>query len=594
MKKTSILLFLLLIFLKTFADSPTFDIRKVPFSYRGSYLSITWLSEITNWPVPGEPDGLILKNISRRNWDKLIRIEPGNGEKFDFSSFTATPEKINIPISKGSVGICFENKSVIRVSGKNVPVIFKPNGESYLIVRNDRQLRVNNGVANDFFYMFTALKGTIKYSGDKQVKYGKTSDNYYQNLNITIEPDANGNAEVAVEEFMSEWPPRVYEASFNDCVKNNEQVFKQWLAKFPDVKPEFAAARDLAAYIEWMNLISPRGVNRTEGMLMSKNWMTEIWSWDHCFNAMGLALSQPKVAWTQYTCMFDHQSELGSFPDSFDDQRELWGIVKTPVHGWALRHILENSKMVNDSMLRSVYQPLKRWTNFWFMYRDDDGNGLPQYNHSFESFDDTSPFDAGLPIEGPELATFLIVQMDVLTEIAQKIGLPQEAEHWKNQSAKTMKIMIERLWNGEKFLSKRSGTEIANPNSNCFIGYVPLLLGKKLPKEIREKLIAGLKVEGQLLTPYGIANEDLKSTEFNTDSYTRGSIWAPVNLILIDGLIASGEETFAKEIAQRYCNQLSKVGFAEKMNALTGECERDPAYTWTPGVFLTLIQTILK
>ncbi len=576
------------------AQSPSFNISEVPFSCRGSYLAISWLSDITRWETPNETNGLILKNISKRNWEKFIRIEPENGEQFDLSRIKSTPEQIAISTDKGTAAICFENRSVLRVRSKNLPLNFKPRGDSYLIVRNDRQLRVNNGIANDFLYMFTILNGSISYSGKKDVKFGKVSDNYYKSLKISIVPEKNGDAELAIEEFQSEWVPREYKNSFAQCSNQTNNEFSQWLTKFPVVASEYLPARDLATYIEWMSLISPQGLNRSEGMLMSKNWMNEIWSWDHCFNAMGLALAQPKVAWTQYTCMFDHQSEIGSFPDSYDDQRELWGIVKTPVHGWALQHILKNSTMVSDSMLHTVYKPLKRWTDFWFKYRDDDKNGLPQYNHSFESFDDTSPFDAGLPIEGPELATFLIIQMDVLAEIAQKIGLKDEAEEWKTRSEKTMKLMISRLWNGKKFLSKRSGTEIANQNSNCFIGYVPLLLGKKLPAEIRQKLIDGIKLEGHLLTPFGFTNEDRTSPDFNTESYTRGSVWAPVNLILIDGLMASGENNFAKEVARRYCIHLTKIGFPEKFNALTGNSENDRAYTWTPGVFLTLVQTILK
>ena len=35
-------------------------------------------------------------------------------------------------------------------------------------------------------------------------------------------------------------------------------------------------------------------------MYMSKNWMTNIWSWDNCFNAMALVRHQPELAWDQF------------------------------------------------------------------------------------------------------------------------------------------------------------------------------------------------------------------------------------------------------------------------------------------------------
>jgi putative isomerase len=64
--------------------------------------------------------------------------------------------------------------------------------------------------------------------------------------------------------------------------------------------------------------------------------------------------------------------------------------------------------------------------------------------------------------------------------------------------------------------------------------------------------------------------------------------------MLIDGLMACGEDAFAKEVARRFCGQLTKMGFPETFNALNGEAEDDPCYGWTQGVYLTLVQTILK
>ena len=42
-------------------------------------------------------------------------------------------------------------------------------------------------------------------------------------------------------------------------------------------------------------------------MYMSKNWMTSVWSWDHCFNAMALCRDHPSLAWDQWMIMADFQ-----------------------------------------------------------------------------------------------------------------------------------------------------------------------------------------------------------------------------------------------------------------------------------------------
>lgn len=79
-----------------------------------------------------------------------------------------------------------------------------------------------------------------------------------------------------------------------------------------------------------------------------------------------------------------------------------------------------------------------------------------------------------------------------------------------------------------------------------------------------------------------------------TNSYTRESILAPVNHILINGIAVSGDETFAKAVAKTFCDNMVQNGFPEKFNALTGSPISDPAYTWTSSVFLILVPQFLS
>ncbi len=76
-------------------------------------------------------------------------------------------------------------------------------------------------------------------------------------------------------------------------------------------------------------------------MLMSKNWMNAVWSWDHCFNAMALIESEPEVAWDQYMVMFDQQSPDGALPDSLTDREISWAYSKPPIHGWVVLWLYE-------------------------------------------------------------------------------------------------------------------------------------------------------------------------------------------------------------------------------------------------------------
>lgn len=71
----------------------------------------------------------------------------------------------------------------------------------------------------------------------------------------------------------------------------------------------------------------------------------------------------------------------------------------------------------------AVYDALVKWTYWWLTYRDDDNDGIPQYNHGNESgWDNGTAFSGGVPIECPDLTAYLIIQMDVLADIAGRLG----------------------------------------------------------------------------------------------------------------------------------------------------------------------------
>ena len=129
--------------------------------------------------------------------------------------------------------------------------------------------------------------------------------------------------------------------------------------------------------------------------------------------------------------------------------------------------------------------------------------------------------------------------------------------------------MIEHFWDGERFVAKRSGThEIIE--SDSLVLYVPLILGDRLPPEILKLIGRGYKDKG-FLTEYGLATELPNSPFYREDGYWRGPIWAPTTMLLVDGLLSSGEKELALEVAEKFCAMATKSGMAENYNALTGE-----------------------
>jgi glycogen debranching enzyme len=303
----------------------------------------------------------------------------------------------------------------------------------------------------------------------------------------------------------------------------------------------------------------------------------------------------PELAWDQIMLMFDRQDESGILPDSVNDtRRPRFNYTKPPIYGWAFGRMMGASDHFGDDRLAEIYRPLSRQTEFWFAYRDPDEEGLPCYNHGNDSgWDNSTVFGEGCPVRAPDLAAYLVIQMEFLAEVASRLGRPREPAAWKRRSGELLRKMTERLWTGERFVTRRAFSGEVAPGDSL-IDFVPILLGDRLDADCRAKLVAALSEPGRFVTEHGLATESPRSPLYEPDGYWRGPIWAPSTMIVVDGLARSGERGLAREIALRFCRMCARSGFAENFDALTGEGLRDRAYTWTSSVFLMLANEFLR
>jgi glycogen debranching enzyme len=226
--------------------------------------------------------------------------------------------------------------------------------------------------------------------------------------------------------------------------------------------------------------------------------------------------------------------------------------------------------------------------------RDDDRDGIPQYHHGNDSgWDNCTAFEVGPPVEGADLSAYLVVQMDVLSEIAQLTGRESDARAWNERSDRLLERLLAHSWQGDRFVAPRSGDHAVFASDTLF-HFLPLVLGERLPASVRSRLVAGIKEPGRFLTDHGLATESVRSPLYEADGYWRGPIWAPSTLILIDGLAACGERSLAEDLARRFCDMAAGSGMAENYDAISGAGLRDRAYTWTSSVFLILAHEYLS
>ncbi|MCJ8014672.1 hypothetical protein MUG84_23595 [Paenibacillus sp. KQZ6P-2] len=560
-----------------------FDLSIVPFSRRETFLAVSLLPEGKN-----RQQGLYLRTV-RGGDDKFgeaFRIEliDQHSEPIPFTA-EGYPEVVRLNSKAPSIyaEICISDSRTFRIRSKGcgVRLTFMPAAYDYAYEVNKDSWEMNS-FTHECRFMLTRLAGGMKM----EVPWDKIKSSRVV-AEFSADP-LTKTSEFAVEEFRTVWEPREVWESFDAAADSAQKDFSMWLERSLTVPERWQEGRDLAAYITWSCLVPAEGCLTRPAMYMSKNWMTNIWSWDHCFNAMALVRHDPKLAWDQFMIFFDRQDESGLIPDFVNDKYELWNCNKPPIHGWTLAWMMQRTDYIRERQLREVYGPLSKWTKWWFRYRDGDGDGIPQYNHGNDSgWDNSTAFNLGIPVESPDLAAFLIIQTELLAEIAGLLGLAEESSAWRRLAEDTLAKMISHFWKDGKFISCRSGTHEPSDGDSLLL-FAPILLGKRLPDHIRIALLEGLREENRFLTANGWATESVSSPYYEPDGYWRGPIWAPSTMLLVEGASAAGDMELAQEVSRRFCSMLSRSGMAENFDALTGEGLRDRAFTWTSSVFLIL------
>jgi putative isomerase len=553
---------------------------QVAYSRYGSYLSVVWRRE-----------RLYVQSMYGGRWndgEELFALDVidsiGNVLPFSIES---RPEQLILTSAGGSVALCAAGKDDLLLRGQGVGLrltrdtaarmfdyIYAPDARHWESNLFDAAIKAG----------LRAQRGTLRVDAP----WGRI---HSAHIAADFLPDEAGVFEGQLHLYNSVWQltARV-PFDFEAAVATNARDFAVWLAATLPVPERWRKGRETAALVNWSSVVAPNGLLQTDTMLMSKDLMNRVWSWDHCFNALALARQDAALAWEQFALFFAHQDADGVLPDFLADSLCSFAFCKPPIHGWTLRQLMQTPEVVTDARLREVYAPLVRWTDWWFTYRCPD-DGLPQYHHGNDSgWDNGTATADGLPIISPDLAACLVIQMDVLAEIAARLGKPDEAATWSARADGVLARLIAQLWTGERFVAKgaRTGAVVSGDSA---LMLVPLMLGKRLPAPIRDGLVAEVR---RFMTAYGIPSEHTTSSYYETDGYWSGAIWAPVTYQIVVGLLACDERDLALDLSRRFCEMANRSGMAENFNALTGDGLKDSAYTWTASVFLLLGNLILQ
>jgi putative isomerase len=563
----------------------TYHLTHVPFSTFGSWLSIAPTSKLhETTPIDihnlylrshhGARPGVLRAFLELRPLDEKLQHP-----KMALHLYMA-PTKLLWTDETGKViELCFDTPDCLRLRGKGVGLALTALYETALF-RQDKAVVLNVFDVSRRFVL-EPLCGKVQ-------THGAWRPELKDKATLSILPDETGTWELALTEVKSTFTAKPHRP-FEECQSERLASFQDWLEKTPAAPAQWQTTRELAAYVNWSSVVNAQGHLKRPAMLMSKGWMSAVWSWDHCFNALALAETNNDLAWEQLLVIADHQDEHGCYPDSANDVEVIYNYTKPPIHGWTVRELLKTSAPSKET-LETLYTSLSRLTQWWLTRRRETGQALPYYLHGNDSgWDNCTMFDQGVPLVAPDLATFLILQMDTLAQLAKGLGTKEES-YWKAEADTLLESLLSELWTGKRFIAKQvqTGQDVA---SDTLLYCMPLLLGERLPKTIQQQLAEQVKT---FLTPYGLATEHPNSSHYLADGYWRGPIWAPSTYLVAKGLESCGYSELALDISKRFCEMCAKSGFAENFDALTGEGLRDKAYTWTSSVFLLLAHEVLE
>ena len=517
----------------------------------------------------------------------LFKIYPVcDGIKVPYAT-KLTPAELILTTARGEIHMTWADESMLYIRGeKGLSFRFERNALVHEIMkpRGDKAWEV---VLNDVgTLVFNPLKGGIAMDAVWENEYMGTP-----RMRGEIRPDEAGNFLLAVDESLFEGILREEYPAYDEALARTQEDWEQFLAAIPHFGPEFESRREEAAWILWSSIISPSGRLTKPAIFMTGKAIAS--SWQLAQNAVALRRN-PRLAADLLLCYFSEQSPQGQLPDFMDESMILGQGIKPPIQGWALLEMLKASDLQKElprEDLETLRDGFLRWADWFFTCRDDDHDGIPQYEHGDETgIDDSTVFKKTNMVEAPDLLAYLALLYEAAGKLDELLGCRQEAADHLEKSKSLIQKMIRTFWNGERFVAREHESRSVI-STGSLLHYLPLILGKRLPREILDRMAADLMREGEFLSPYGLASEKMTGEDFRISGFGRGYILPPYHILILCGLFDAGKTDEAKEIARRYCEALKNTDFNMIIDPLRGG-KAGFGCTWSACAYLILAERL--
>lgn len=562
------------------------DYSRVPFSDRGSRLMVFKAMDKSEFYVKlaerlTDVEPGIETYLKRPPFINHLCLIDENGNELDFE-MTSYPNVIYMSTELGDFSLVFQKNHGIVFglpAGVTAGIRFCVSAQICKVTEIGGEMLA----VYDFFYA----------SNSESVQNHIIPENGGYTVKFIV--NANNDCAISLTIGRDEKTPGIPDA-FSVYYEATEKRWQEWFARVPPVADKYRLSYAYAWWVMAINLVSPKGKVLFEAMMPSKTNYVGLWLWDSAMHALAFQHTDPELARNQIRAMLALQLPDGMLPDAVYDDGVISEIehpiraevTKPPVLAWAA--IKLHATDPDITFLEDIYIPLVRWNAWWFSMNDDDVDGLAQYNHPYSSgLDDNPLWDYGMPVESPELNTYLCIQMDSLSKIAEIIGLQAEADMWQRRANAIVYRMIQDFWDEETGIFYAT---VKNEPINVITPFnLYPLWTNRLPKSIENRLLEHLTDPEQFWGDFVLPTVAYNDPHYDPEKMWRGPAWANINYFFIEALFNLDRPELAKELRTKTLKMIMEnSGMYEFYNSETGKPSQKAAevFGWTAAVFIDL------
>lgn len=381
-----------------------------------------------------------------------------------------------------------------------------------------------------------------------------------------------------------------------NSIASTHQTWQTWFDQIPAVDEIYQPTYAYAWWVLLNNMYSPKGNIRYPVISPSKKKYIGIWLWDNAFHALALRHLDPQLAQDQIRAFLQYQQPDGMLPDAiFDDgivtevdHPIFTRVTKPPILAWVALKIYEIKHDLQ--FLKEIYDPLVLWNNWWFHENDSDQDGYVEYNHPFSSgMDDNPTWNFGMPVESPDINTYLYIQMKSLATIAGELGKPSEVHSWSSRAETLMATMIKHAWDEKKgcfsAISNNKVISVLSP-----INLLPIWISS-LPDTIKERLLSHLMNPNEFFGEWMLPTVARNDPAYIADKMWCGPVWVNINYFFIEALFLNGKDDLAKVLREKTLSMImQQESIYEYYNSATGKpgTNAAAAFSWSAALFIDL------